>query len=311
MASYLPPEQADALIAKGMSNPNCLQHETSAKVALGAPVDLASFHDVVRISTPGGGLCTGVYIAPDTVLTAAHCTCASDYKIEIQTAPNNFSEVIIEERPVRFPGYDCNKKGDQPGRDLAFFKTERLDLSSSARTVFLGSSKSPYAFRLPIIRPMIKVLSEPDLRSLFLTGFGRTETGRRPETLLGVSVSIISRFCPTGRAYRSVCAMYREFALGRGAQLDSNRSADSCKGDSGAPVFRIDSSLTKKPGNKNIEPPNKTLVGIVSRAIRGVKHAFPGACGGGGVYTAVGTKPVLAWLDEYDVDYNLSYELRD
>jgi hypothetical protein len=127
--------------------------------------------------------------------------------------------------------------------------------------------------------------------------------------MLGASISVLSKFCVTGHVYRSVCAMYREFALGRGVKRSPTGFADSCAGDSGAPAYRIDSKYKVEDGVDELS--QRTLVGIVSRGLDGVKHPFPRGCGGGGLYTALGTKPVLEWLDENNVEYDLSYELRD
>jgi hypothetical protein len=317
-AAGLSPERADEYIA---AQSKCLDRKngipSDERITDGIAVSSDNFRDVVRIEFQQGAspsLCTGVFIAYDTVLTAAHCGCGTNYSVQVQIndkaqfAGRRFISLTIDAGPITFAGFDCSRPlTKQIGKDLAIFRVSGSSRNSEDFVHSLGNTTKP--FRLAVVRPAIRVLSDTKIGSLYMVGFGLTENGTVPELMRGAYVSIYSRFCSTGRVRNSVCAMYREFVLSRRSLSFGAPSTDSCGGDSGGPVYRIDSPFNPKEGR--IVPSKKTLVGIVSRPLLGVVHPYPRLCGGGGVYTAVGTRPVLDWLDKNGVEYGFSYDLKE
>jgi secreted trypsin-like serine protease len=64
------------------------------------------------------------------------------------------------------------------------------------------------------------------------------------------------------------------------------RPVDTCGGDSGGPVFLMG---TKGP----------RLIAVTSRAAPASRNDNPDHCGGGGIYTLLGRKTVLDWLEAH------------
>ncbi|MER8859037.1 S1 family peptidase [Mesorhizobium sp. M0757] len=327
----LAPEAAEDRLAKQFDCAHAAApaSDPSIRVADGHVENFENFFDVVKIVFDGESRCTGVLVALDTVLTAGHCSCGSGYALEVQyTArlngnPPSFARLIVTDGPIRFPGYRCDLPPDlQPGRDLALFRIapwqETNDKSlyniELAQPLGLGTDRTlPLRqLRLGVIRPTVLVLGDKELHSLYLVGFGLTEKGVLSNEMRGAFVGVLSRFCTLGRIYSSYCAMYGEFALARGGLAADAPAPDSCGGDSGGPVYRMDSELTFSLSSGGLaEVSRRTLVGIVSRGIIGVRHPYPGFCGGGGIYTAVGTKPVLQWLAKNRVAFEFTEDAKD
>jgi len=289
------------------------------RVVNGLPALVQLSKETIRISYSSRGsrrVCTGVVIAQDTILTAAHCSCGSDYVGEYQISAGNppeFGDIGIQQNPVRFNGYDCSAPPErQIGKDLAFFrfgpaKPVDSDVLHRFNHFDRDGIETRDVFDLPTLRPSIGVLArEKGLQNLYVSGFGLDETGRLPGQLLGAFVDVLSRFCNTGIVAASHCAPYRELALAVSAPQSQDQRVDTCGGDSGGPVFRFDSDIELAGGE--VSPSSsllrKTLVGIVSRGVEGVPQPFRGFCGGGGIYTAVGTRPVIEWLRSNDVRFH-------
>lgn len=304
----------------------------SVKVIGGKPVPSALFHDVVKIEfDTGNGIrstCSGVIIANDTVLTAGHCACGSAYQASVIYAVEGkilsggpgqdgffIENLNLTSDPVLFPGYRCGLRIAQPGRDLALLRISPLQRFEDQKLSGVrfgpvleakGNKSRELPFALPFIRSTFSVLKRKNqLRNLFLAGFGLDETGELQDKPLGVFINIVSRNCVRGRVFRSRCAPFREFVLGTLRRQRGETPADSCGGDSGGPVYRIGTAniLPELSSINGVTLPEKTLVGIVSRALQGVRQEYQGFCGGGGVYTAVGTYQVLAWLKENSVEF--------
>lgn len=319
--SSMSPEAADQFVNKALE---CLSRsgpdDSTNRITFGSALPSDNFRDVVRIDFNNKGKpdrCTGVFVAFDTVLTAAHCACGDSYNIQVQLNDadggdgNAFAALGVTNGPILFPGYSCVKPpSTQIGKDVALFKVSGVTPGQEETIVNIrdGSDETPQVFRLPEIRPAILVLSDRMLSALYVAGFGLTESGIVADKMRGTHVSILSRFCAAGRVRQSVCAMYREFVLSREGLSLGAPPTDSCGGDSGGPVYRVDTPFV--PNGNNSTPSKKILVGLVSRPLLGVKHPFPRLCGGGGIYTAIGTRPVLNWLDANNVEYRFSSLLR-
>jgi hypothetical protein len=323
----LAPDAAEDLLARRL---DCIRaavpkSEPSVRVVGGHVEDFRNFFDVVRITFNGQSRCTGVLVALDAVLTAGHCGCGAGYRLEVQykTKPADFAGLIVTDGPIRFPGYRCNMPPDlQPGRDLALFRIapwrpdeqdERFYNVDLGRGLGSGTDRTlRRQLSLGTIRPAVLVLGNKMLRNLYLVGFGLTENGVLADDMRGAFVGVLSRFCAIGRVYYSRCARYGEFALAKGGLAAGAPVADSCSGDSGGPVFRMDSEFSFSLANGSLaKVSRRTLVGIVSRGIRGVSHPYPGFCGGGGIYTAVGTLPVLSWLTRNGVAFEFTEKVDD
>ncbi|ACS60271.1 peptidase S1 and S6 chymotrypsin/Hap (plasmid) [Rhizobium leguminosarum bv. trifolii WSM1325] len=314
-AALFDPEAGDAMVADDTNAVADLKAESqempSARVANGVDVVLSNFSEVVKIEfsdARGRHACTGVMLSPDAVLTAGHCGCGRAYEVTMQTAPveragdTAFSILRIEGGPFLFPGYSCSyPETTGVGHDLALMRI--VPPAAKEGNVFELDDGVAVELSFPVIRSGVQVLSQQLLNSIFILGFGRTETGAVAKNLQGANVGVLSRHCIAGHVFMSYCAPFREFSLGRNSNTPGI-APDSCGGDSGGPAYRMDSDLIMDPsGLFPLHLSRRTLVGIVSRAVAGVVHPYRGYCGGGGIYTTVGTRPVLDWLRSQKVSF--------
>lgn len=268
-----------------------------------------AFQEVVRIDyvQGQGGLsrCTGVVVSPGHILTAGHCSCGSNYRISHQKSSDG--RVLTRPGPIsvaRFPGYRCDRvTREQPGLDLALISTTAFNrvVSQRSKNVTFEDDDGDVAYAIPTLVAHHTFFSRKLSQSVLIAGFGRDERGVFSDVLRIGATSVFSPFCRRGRLFSSVCAMHREFALKTGEFVSAGRSVDTCGGDSGGPVF----FLKARPGVKG-GGGSKVLLGITSRAISGVRHPYPGHCGGGGIYTALGTRAVLDWLQNEGVVFDLA-----
>lgn len=234
----------------------------------------------------GGEICTGVFIANGLLLTAGHCACAppetyiialnrnmplgvyerSDAKTVLKNDPDSLG---LKRAPIPFDPGQCARGALVPGSDLALLV---VDLDG----VLCGEKGSPPCateFREPVWS-LLKTMRAG--ASVSVIGLGQTETNARGEKRI-VDIPILSPACYPER-FNQNCAPFKEMII------SGPGNKDSCGGDSGGPVFlRRDSKFL--------------LIAITSREAPGLV-AGAGDCGGGGIYTLLGRRSVLAWIDE-------------
>ncbi|MFK3967947.1 trypsin-like serine protease [Ensifer adhaerens] len=251
------------------------------------------FEEVVRIEithSNGTGLCTGIALGSDAVLTAAHCGCSepSSYRVlfqrpirEVQRESRYYPARTVDRKPSIFYGYDCSRTLEaQPGKDLAL--------------LFLTPSASPGPSIVPPpVMPMFipqKLASDGELKALLILGYGRREDDKFPHGLIGASAHLRDSFCLIDRFDAAGCSIFREFTLSR--MTSDGEGADTCDGDSGGPVYMV---WDRDLGDLKVQR-HRVLLGITSRAMGSVVQYGPTGCGGGGVYTSVGHPEVVKWL---------------
>jgi hypothetical protein len=245
----------------------------------------AFFREVVRITfqTPRGpALCSGVAVASDRVLTAGHCGCENPDTYVVAASNERFTNAdasltrhVLSRPPVLYHGYDCSNAGlPQPGRDASI-----LYLA----TPIDGLKIAPAAAMFPVAN---------DTKSqIIIAGYGRTLEGAFPAGLLAARTSVVDHFCALGQVGSSLCAPFREFVL---SSLVTSIAAgvDTCDGDSGGPVYWIFPGRDAE-GETRLR---RFLIGITSRGLNGVPQFGASGCGGGGIYTTVGSVELLGWL---------------
>jgi hypothetical protein len=149
---------------------------------------------------------------------------------------------------------------------------------------------------------MDQILRDRGTKELVGAGYGIADGGALPNELQFASIPIGSLTCAMGRFAESVCAPYDEFVLSDGLFVDSERLADSCKGDSGAPIFyKPPNEMQLSDGRQIKNPKSIFLVGITSRGLHGVRHSTNSLCGGGGIYTSIARPEVVNWLQSFGV----------
>ncbi len=260
---------------------------------------------VVQHKGKQSGICSGLRIAPQVVLTAAHCFCRDGQVTRLPPLVTN--QTYINSRPKAiwieavafqvFPGWSC-KRSSVHAYDLALIyladSPEGVEpLQQSVRKVPKESQiklqPSCNMFSLfPNIRNIDQLVSENHSKIL-VSGYGYQEKdkiGTRNEVELGVS----SLTCRSELASNLGCRSFKEFILGAG-QRDFGRR-DACGGDSGGPAFVRDDDGKLIP------------VGVVSRGVRRHGPFQKGACGAGGIYTHIGVPEVQRWLVNSGVRQN-------
>lgn len=271
--------------------------EVSNRIFLGSAANKKIRAGVVRIlytderNIPS--VCTGVLVGkPVYILTAGHCGCGNNYRLQAQSSSTLDNDILTPiGKPILFPSFQCGRKLDQqPGRDLALIK---LELDDNTASIFERSGTYPKHLSMFEVQKQRK-------SALLIAGFGKTDGGGFPNHLRYGVARIQSYFCETGVIALSTCAMFREFILSNLPLTNGALSVDTCGGDSGGPVFLLGPKLD---GSNKVE---RFLVGITSRAIKGVNQDRSLYCGGGGIYTAVGTAPVQKWLKQMGVESELS-----
>jgi secreted trypsin-like serine protease len=242
-------------------------------------------------------LCTGTLIDSKHVLTAGHCACGSNYEIILDDRADNAQVRPITGGPQLF-GKDLCRDFRPVGDDLALLTLAdpvrcpavidaRGALSADCRTdAAHAKANAPYrTFGYPqeLFYDILPRLERVGRLRAF--GYGFTEKGT-----LGVrmyaDIPIESTTC-TERGYASECAPYSEIVLGERSGRTARK--DTCRGDSGGPVFLMESG-------------RYTLVAVTSRASSARPDDPRLNCGGGGIYTVVSRESVRRWLKANGVD---------
>ncbi len=267
----LPPRPSIPTVTKVDRDPRfarnflALLSESHDRVYGGLPTK--QFPNTVALS--GKGLCTGVVVGKNAVLTAQHCIC------------DGATESV-------FVGADILGNGDEyKVKSTAVMKACGSPKASMAD---VGIIFTENAFRDPVEPAKMASPTQIDrATTLRAVGFGRTEDNVSGRKMM-VDLPVASPNCtgvvqiPGGSASDTIyygCNAHFELVAGQPLL-----GKDTCNGDSGGPLFVEDKDPTT--GAKTF-----SLAAITSRAVETPGMA---ACGDGGIYVRVDSA-VRSWID--------------
>lgn len=165
----------------------------------------------VMVLTSAGGVCTGVVLAPDAVLTAGHCVAGPEaLRVHYRDAQGTPVLVDVAARAVN-PGYDAGAiAGRRRSIDLALLRT-RDPLPPRFAPATLGAAEARAG------------------ETLTLAGYGAARPGdpRSTGTYRRVEIPVIEPYGPS----RILLWM------------QGGRGAGACQGDSGGPVTGPDGAV--------------------------------------------------------------------
>jgi secreted trypsin-like serine protease len=167
---------------------------------------------VVRVESSQGELCSGVLIAQDLVLTAAHCVIErAAYRViavDRTFSPRTVRVLGVAAHPAFVPG---TTPRTQPGVDLAILKLERS----------LGSDFTPLDHRTG------RRVSTGE--SLVLAGFGVVSEARKNTARTLRQADVV--------ALGPMQVMNRVLVVVDAERMAESAGAGACRGDSGGPIL--------------------------------------------------------------------------
>jgi secreted trypsin-like serine protease len=190
-----------------------------ALVGDAAPAEWTMARPTVLVHIPSRGACSGVVLAQDFVLTAAHCATVPELKtagfIAGYIAGGLFRLANVREIAAH-PKFDSDRKND-----LALLKLAK-PLPTTFAPAFLSARPVEIGERLIVVGYGVAVQDD-----------GKTADKARMATLLVTGRT-------SGFVWLTDPAARRDDALFRGAPDDApNGALGSCSGDSGAPAFFV------------------------------------------------------------------------
>jgi hypothetical protein len=250
----------------GIANPLIVGPDVQPATNTQFGIVVAIYYDLADGETY---ICTGTLMTPKVILTAGHCGCGFNYRVNFKQA-TRFTDTDhreVEGTPILFDQRVCRDGYLGGGNDLALIRL-RVPLEVGAGGYFGG--------KVWDLRPSI-----PKGARLTVAGYGYTSANT-----IGVrgkaDIPVYSFACEDASLANS-CAPFSEMILAESGGGGGVRT-DTCGGDSGGPVFWSQEGRPR-------------LIAVTSRAAPGLQDDVAHHCGGGGIYTLLGRNSVQQWLE--------------
>lgn len=231
------------------------------------------FLDVVLLGGAGDAICTGTLVAPNVVLSAAHCACDFQFsEVRFGSSRAHSTSIPIQGTPTIFDPTICEagnsrswQQADWRKGDIALY---RLKTNAEVEP-----------------RALAPVALADTAQFVLVVGFGRTEFNQVGGFKYKAEVPIATQTCSSEHTNDDGKPAPEVFGCAEGAELvaASKDMRDTCSGDSGGPAFV---RLTDANGQTNY-----FLAGVTSRSVIDPAQA----CGSGGIYVRV-RQAVESWL---------------
>lgn len=261
LAAALPESRGDRLSAT-----------PGPRVSYGAPMGANSYEEVVALLGPNGSTwCSGTLLTRNTVLTAAHCFCgAKPSKAVLGGSVSSPLGTLDLGAHEVMEGVDLSAE-----RASCYASTVGRDLAIVALTAEAGPSVSPRTVRLTGKDELKRVRNG---RTLFVVGFGTTETGATGAKAR-TRVPVINHRClatgDVGDRSEVGCVLNEEIVSMLQDRTPTRPVAGACASDSGGPAYL------------NVDG-RRYQVGVISRGLETADS--PPNCGDLGIYTRLNTK---------------------
>lgn len=249
--------------------PTSGSEHVTPRIVGGHPADKSHSLYMAAFSTGSRFLCSGSLISSRWIVTAAHCRISQSTRVTLGAARLPDGSQFSIETVIRHPMFE-----------------EEVDSPYDVALVRLTSSASSSHFRPLRVNANI---SHPPPRSYArVAGYGQTSEVARSDSLLRqVDIPIVAMDICQLR-YRSANAELSEKLSDHWqicAGVDEG-GCDACHGDSGGPLFTIDSPNS-----------NPVLVGVVSFGIGCARAYLPG------VYTRASS--FVSWFKEVGAEFTV------
>jgi suppressor of tumorigenicity protein 14 len=208
-------------IITGACSVEALGRPADLRIVGGAPVDIESFPHQVGVTSDRGLRCSGAIVAPQWVMTAAHCVADDPPGLEISAGVARLSDVdavrVPVSRIVLHPGYD---DGSPPYGDIAMLRLQHA-LELGGETIAAVGLVDPDDEAAGLTTPGTVAT---------VAGWGSIrENGPLPDDLRAVDVVIVDNDEASESYGRPITGDLLAAGSRRGGR-------DACAGDSGAPL---------------------------------------------------------------------------